>query len=384
MVISTHTVLPRLTGRPYQPLNRIELHRSALLHNVSLIQNQHAGMAVIPVLKGNAYGHGIAPVAEILRDSACTMLAVDGYFEANIIRHTSSHRILVMGYILPANVKLLDTQSCSYVVQDIAGLHAFAALRKPVRIHLELNTGMNRLGLQPNELAPYLDVLAGYPKLELEGIMTHLADADNEIDPIFTSRQVTEFDLKVERILAAGFSPKLIHIAQTAGSAKVSSRYANAIRLGIGAYGINPLSQRDSHFHDLAHLQPVLGLKSTIIKVLDLAKGDKVSYNCTFTAPGPMRVGVLPLGYYEGVPRELSCNGCVTRGDQVLPILGRVCMDHTVIDLKDSGLQVNDEVTVISPDPSRPNSVAGLDANHGLFPYSSLTGLSSTIRREIR
>src|SRR5205814_9777787 len=128
---------------------------------------------------------------------------------------------------------------CSFVVQDEAGLHAFGKLRRPVRIHLELNTGMNRMGLQPSELAAYLGTVEKYPNLELEGVMTHLADADNAQDASFTTRQVASFDAQMARILAAGFRPKYMHIAQTAGSAKVQSKYANAIRLGIGLYGIN-------------------------------------------------------------------------------------------------------------------------------------------------
>jgi alanine racemase len=375
--------LGHLRRTKYRPLNRVEISRDRMLHNVRLLQQQHPGVSVIPVLKGNAYGHGINEVAAILNDAAIDMLAVDGYFEANRIRHISRHRILVMGYILPENVGMLDTRRCSFVVQDIAGLEALGGLKHRVRVHVELNTGMNRLGLSPDELDEYLAVLKKYPRLELEGVMTHLADADNELDERFTSHQVTVFDEQVERILAAGFAPKLIHIAQTAGSAKARSKYANAMRLGIGLYGINPLGPKDTKQAQLAGLRPVLELKSTLIKVLELQKGDKVSYNCTFTAPRPMRVGVLPLGYYEGVQRALGNQGVCTYGRHQLPIVGRVCMDHTMVDLAGTNLNVQDEVTVISNDQAKPNSVAGMQAAHGLFAYSTLTGLSSSIRREI-
>jgi alanine racemase len=344
---------------------------------------QHPGFTVIPVLKGNAYGHGIEQVAKILNDADCSFLAVDGYFEAARIRDITRHKILVMGYILPKNVPLLDVRRCSFVVQDIAGLHAFGALGKPVRIHVELNTGMNRLGLQENELLPYLAVLKQYPKLILEGVMSHLADADNELDDGYTARQVQTFDTLVERIVADGFSPTYIHIAQTAGSAKARSSRANSIRLGIGTYGINPLLSGDTHAPHLADLQPVLTLKSTLIKVLDLRKGDAVSYNGIFVAPKAMKVGVLPLGYYEGVPRALSNVGCVTYKGHVLPIVGRVCMNHTMVDLQGTELAVGDVVTVISNDPSQPNSVAKLQSEHSLFSYGTLTGFSSSVRRNI-
>ena len=376
-------LLHQASRNNYRPLNRIELSRQRLLDNVALVQRQHPDYVVIPVLKGNAYGHGIQAVATILRDSPVQWLAVDGYFEAAQIRDWCPQRLLVLGHVRPENVGLLDIKRCSFVVQDIDGLRALGRLRKPVRIHVELNTGMNRLGLQPHELAAYLDELHKYPNLELEGVMSHLADADNPDDDSFTALQAKRFDNQVEQILQAGFTPRIIHLANTAGSTHKLSRYANALRLGIGTYGLNPLDSSDRHAAALHGLRPVLSLKSTIIKVQNLQPGDKVSYSCTFTARRAMRIGVLPLGFYEGVPRALSGKGVVTHGQQRLPIVGRICMNHTMVDLGDSGLQVGNEVTVICDDPTKPNSMAGWQRHHNLFMYESCTGLSSTIRREI-
>lgn len=368
-------------ARRYQTLNEITLNSRALKQNVDVVRRQHPTMDIIPVLKANAYGHGLVEVADILNDVECRFLAVDGYFEAARLRYITKHKLLVLGYIKPENVRLLDTKRCSFVVQDIAGLEAFAGLRRPVRIHLELNTGMNRLGLQPDELEPYLAVLARYPKLQLEGVMTHLADADNDHDDEFTEQQVARFDTLLEQIKEKGFNPSVIHVAQTAGSTKASSRYANAIRLGIGLYGINPLRLDDAHYKDLALLQPVLSLKSTIIKTIDLRPGDSVSYNGIFTADKPMRIGVLPLGYYEGVPRALSNTGSVSAGQTSLPIVGRVCMNHTMISLEGTSLAVGDSVTVISDDPASSNAVMRLSDAYDLFAYELVTKLSSSIRR---
>lgn len=373
-----------LLGRPaYQTLNRIELDKNRVLHNIRVIKRQHQGFGVMPVVKANAYGHGLLEVVSILNDADCGFLVVDSYYEAAQIRRLSKHPILVLGYIRPENAGLLDTKRCSFVIQDIAGLQAFGRLRKPVRVHMELNTGMNRLGLSRAEIEPYLQTLKKFPKLELEGVMTHLADADNETNDDFTQEQVKLFDQMVEEIRNAGFSPTYIHIAQTAGSTKVHSQYANAIRLGIGLYGINPLSPTDKHSKALTELLPVMELKSTIIKIIDLEPGDRVSYNGIFTAAHNMRIGVLPVGYYEGVPRELSNRGIFTSQDHDLPIVGRVCMNHTMVSLEHTDLQVGDEVTVISNDANRPNSVAGICKQYGLFSYVLLTSLANTTRRVI-
>lgn len=375
--------LRALRANRYRPLNWIELNQARMIHNVQLIARQHPNQAILPVLKGNAYGHGIEQVAGILNDVDCPFLAVDGYFEAMRIRDITKHRLLVMGHILPDNARLLDTKRCSFVVQDAGGLHSLGRLGKPVSVHLELNTGMNRLGLQPAELDEYLATFKRYPKLQLEGIMSHLADADNPDDESFTLEQQRLFDQLVESVLAAGFTPEFIHLAQTAGSTKITSPHVNAIRLGIGTYGINPLAPADPHYSALTGLRPVLELKSTIIKILELRPGGSVSYNRTFITENPTRIGVLPLGYYEGLPRALSNTGCVTHGTTILPIRGRVCMNHTMVDLDATTFKTGDTVTVISSSPDQPNSIAQLLALHNLFPYATLSSLSNTIRRQI-
>jgi len=284
---------------------------------------------------------------------------------------------------LPENVPVLDTRRCSFVVQDLDVLAAFGTLHRPVKIHLEINTGMNRLGIAPGEVAVYLAALQKYPLLELEGVMTHLADADNELDDTYTHQQVRVFDDCVRDIQQAGFNPAYVHIAQTAGSTKAHSDYANALRLGIGLYGINPLHSSDARHDALEGLKPVLALTSTIVKVIDLKKGDKVSYNGTFTALRAMRIGVLPLGYYEGVPREFGNRGFVMHGDTALPIIGRVCMNHTMIDLGVTGTRVGDKVSVFADDANRPNAIIRVCNQYGLFPYEVLTRLSGSVRRAV-
>jgi alanine racemase len=365
----------------FETLNTIHLNSNALLSNIELV-HKLSGYKVIPVLKSNAYGHGIEQVAKILNGSNCEMIAVDSYFEANKIKKIFKGKILILGYISPKNARLLTTKRISYVIQDITSLKAFAKTRKPVNIHIELNTGMNRLGLVESEIEPYIKIFKKYKKLHLEGIMTHLADADNK-SSTFTDKQVEKFDALTRIILDQGFRPEYIHISQTAGSLKVNSRYANTVRLGIGTYGINPLTRGDKYFEKLKKLQPVLELKSTIIKTIDLEKGEKVGYGCTFTAKKNTKIAVLPLGYYEAIPRELSNKGVVTYEKGSLPIVGRVCMNHTMIDITGTSLKAGDKVTIISSKKTDPNSILSVQSKFKLFSYELLSNLSDTIRRQI-
>lgn len=368
--------------KKYHPLNIIYLDSENLLANVREFQNL-SGKPVIPVLKGNAYGHGIKQISQILHGSDVELIAVDSYHEANQIRKVCKKPILVMGYIDPDSLDLLRYGNISYVIQDIASLKKLAGLGRKAKIHLELNTGMNRLGLSSKtEINAYLAIIRENSNLILDGVMTHLANADS-IDDKFSAKQTELFDELVGHILAEGFSPTFIHIAQTAGSVKVTSKYANFVRVGLGIYGINPFAPNDPNYKKLANLRPVLSLESQIIKINNLAPGDSISYNCTFTAKKPMRIATLPMGYYEGVPRELSNTGIFLHKNQPLQIVGRVCMNHTMIDITDTDLQVGDCVTAMSNQPKDPNSIQNIAQEHSLFIYGLLSRISSSIHRTI-
>ncbi len=359
--------------------NRIEVSRSAILHNVDLFVGL-SGMQVIPVLKANAYGHGIKQVAEALKGRKVPYIAVDGYFEALRIRAVSNQPVLVMGAIKPENFKKLGHVNLAYVVGDEEAVHALGKTGKKFKVHLECNTGMNRYGARPDEMTKLTKLILSYKNLTLEGVMSHLADSDGE-DPATVDLAVESFDKCVEEVRAAGGNPTILHVAQTAGSLRAKSKYANAMRLGIGLYGINPFPKNHAMHRKLKGLKPALRLVSTVTKVIQLKKGDRVSYNYTFTAPKDMTIGVLPIGYYEGLNRALSNKGTVKIGDKFTPIVGRVCMNHSMISLEVINAKAGDEVIIYSDNPKDVNSIDTIAAGHGLFNYNLLTSLSPDVRR---
>lgn len=366
--------------KSYVHHNRIEISKSALLHNLHFFEQQ-TGMPAIPVLKGNAYGHGIAQVATALKGAKLPYIAVDGYFEALRVREISRQPVLIMGAIAPENFRKLTYDNFAFVVQDTRTIEALAATGKKIAVHLEINTGMNRYGAKPNKSVELAKLVLRHKNLQLEGIMSHLADSDGD-DPATVNAAVAQFDDCVEAIIRLGAKPTLIHIAQSAGSMRAKSKYANAFRLGIGFYGINPFPPQHSLYKKMAkNLQPALQFSSTITKIIDLKKGDKVSYNYTFTAPRAMRIGVIPVGYYEGVNRALSNLGSVKVGVAQEPIVGRVCMNHTMISLENSTAKAGDRVIVYSNKPGDKNTIDAVSADHNLFSYNLLTNLSSDVAR---
>ena len=364
--------------------NLIEVSASALKHNVDVF-TEFSGKRVIPVLKGNAYGHGIEPVVAALKDRSFPYVAVDGYFEALRIREVSTRPVLVMGAILPENFARMKYDKFAFVVQDETTIHALGKTGKRIKVHLEANTGMNRYGAKLSEVVALAKLVRGYNNLELEGVMSHLADSDGD-DPATVDVAVDIFDACVEAIKATGADPTIIHIAQSAGSLKVKSKYANTIRLGIGLYGVNPFPKEHELYEKLRNeLRPALRLTSTITKVTQLEEGDKVSYNYTFTAPNKMKIGVLPIGYYEGAwslaRGAYKKTGSVRIGQSYAPIVGRVCMNHTMIGLDGIDAKVGDKVVVYSDHPKDKNSIDSIAHDNGLFSYAILTALSSDIRR---
>ncbi len=369
--------------KPFVTYNEITLSRSSLLHNFDFFQSLQTNTHIIPVLKSNAYGHGLQEIATILKDRDFPYIAVDGMHEALAIQEVSGQRVLVMGAINPCNFINMDFSNIALVVHDHATVRALGELGKPIVVHVEIDTGMRRHGVAVDELPSFLTLLSRYPSLHVEGLMTHLADADNSEDESYNMFQTEAFDDAVSVVQDAGFSPVFIHIAQSAGSVKIASRYANTSRIGIALYGVNPLSKSDPHVSQLSSLKPVFEFTSTITKILTIKAGDSVGYGRTFVAEKDMKIGVLPVGYYEGIPRVFSNVGLVQRETQYLPVTGRVCMNHTMVRIDDDAVKVGDRVTIISNDTNSDCSVAAVCAAHALFNYEFLTGINQTIRRVI-
>jgi alanine racemase len=307
-------------------------------------------------------------------------IAVDGYFEALRVREVSDQPVLVMGAIKPENFKKMKYDNFTFVVQDAESIKALAATGKRIKVHLECNTGMNRYGARLGEAVELARLIQKYKNLTLEGVMSHLADSDG-INQTTVDKAVAGFDQCVELIRALGLEPSILHVAQSAGGVRAKSKYANAMRLGISLYGINPFPEAHKHHQVLRDLRPAMRLVSTITKVTQLQKGDKVSYNYTFTAPKDMTIGVLPLGYFEGVNRALSNAGTVQVGQRQTPIVGRVCMNHTMFSLEGIDAKRGDEVVVFSNDPRDKNAIDHIAKDHKLFNYTLLTSLSHDVRR---
>lgn len=366
----------------YETLNLIEVSRSAILHNFDELKTIYNTPNVIPVLKANAYGHGLEQVTRILEDREMPYVAVDGYHEALQVRAMSDLEILVMGAIMPENFSKIEVRHVAYVIQDSSVLNVLTNLRRPVKVHLEFNTGMNRQGFDESEVKSVIRTLKDNPHIEVDGVMSHFYDAGHESRASVDS-QVKLFDGIVSKIKKSGIKPKYFHIAKTAGLSKVKSKHINTIRPGTGLFGINPFPVGHPLYKKYENLKPALNFYSRLIKIRNLEAGDGVSYEHSYRVKKPTRVGVVPAGYFEGVNEALSKQGAFRYKNTELPILGNINMNHTMVDLSDCKAKLWDQVEIISHDPEAANSIQALWQKQGIYTLVTLARLSQDIRRVI-
>lgn len=369
--------------KKYNVYNNIYISESAILNNYDLIKKVASTEYLIPVLKSNAYGHGLHQVAKILKKRTPPYIAVDGYFEALDIHKTSNQPILIMGSIKDINFLKIKPRNFTFCIHEISTILAMKKSNKKYKVHIEIESGMNRHGVKEKDLDKFLNILKKAKKIKVDGIMSHLADADNPATTINIDNQVKIFDNCVEKIIKKGYEPKYIHIAQSAGSIKIKSKYANTTRSGIALYGITPLGQHDKYSIIYKNLKPALKLTSSISKINKIKRNETVSYNHTWTAKKDSSIGILPLGYYEGIPRKFSNNGFFLYKNKKMPIVGKVCMNHTMIDITKTPTKINDEITIIDNDKNSPISINKICHTHNIFNYEFLVNLNQNIRRSI-
>ncbi len=366
----------RVFKRDYQTLNKIEISKENLLSNFKYLSslNEQAPSSrskkvkIAPVLKSNAYGHGLTEVARILAESNISskipFVCVDSLYEAyELSKAKIKTPILIMGYTDPENFKVKKLPF-SFAVFDIESAKILNECQKGSNVHIFVDTGMNREGISLAELPKFLEQLKKLTNIKIEGLMSHLASADDVSDSL-NKVQIKNFKKALEILKKHGFKPKWIHLLNSDGL--LNSDIGNLARVGLALYGIS----RDPN------LKPVLSLKTKIIQIKRLNTGNRVGYGGTFTAKKPMTLGVLPLGYYDGVDRRLSNKGFVQINKLRCPIIGNVSMNITTIDLsKIRNPYIGQEVNIYP-------SIETAAKISKTIPYDILASLSASTKRVI-
>ncbi|MDE1966994.1 MAG: alanine racemase [Patescibacteria group bacterium] len=380
---------------PYEPLIKVEISRSRLLSNLERFQNIAPNGIIAPVLKSNAYGHGLLDVARILeryrrglpspgRDVVhpIPFFVVDSFFEALALRNQGIRApLLVIGYTRPETIMASSLRDVSFMVGSLDSLQAIESIEHPVRIHLKIDTGMRRQGILPQEIDAALGSLENNENLALEGLCTHFSDADDP-DGAFTEGQIRVWNKAVTRFKNGFRRLKYFHASNTDGHRYSSEIDANVSRLGIGLYGLVD----GSAFSPALDLKPVLSMKTVVSAVKKISRGDSVGYGRTFKADRDMTIATVPAGYYEGIDRRLSNNGSLLIGpdSEPCPIIGRVSMNITTVDASHAYKAAQgEEATLISDEPSDLNSVMNIAKACGTIPYEIAVHIPAHLKRVV-
>lgn len=372
----------------YQVLNEITISRSALINNYHYFANLHPNSLVAPVIKANAYGHGLIQTASIISSSLSSVpfVCVDSLYEAyELTKNKFVLPILIMGYTNPKNYQVRKKLPYYFGVSDLLSLDSLGKYQKHAIIHLELDTGMSRLGFTSVDLPHVLTLLNKYPHLRVEGLYSHFAVSDDPNKLTYTKSQINSFKVLATFLSNHGVHVRYRHIAATAGAELQSDPYFNLIRPGLGFYGYTPYGPRTTEgLRQRKYLTPALTLTSHLAHLKTLQPGQAVGYGLTYRAKQTECLATLPLGYHEGVSRGLSNLGYVSINTTLCPIVGRVSMNMTTIKIPRTHYpNLNDPVTVINPDPQAKNSVYAIAKSLDTIPYTVLTQLHSSIRRRV-
>ncbi len=344
---------------------KLEIDLAAIKANVAALRAKCAPAQFAAVLKGNAYGHGLVEVARAIEDDAA-LLCVYHAEEALLLRDARiGSPLLVLGPVEWQHLGGLHEAGVSITLWDTGSYRAFVAGvarsgKRPFGIHAKVESGVGRYGFDPAAAPTALADLLNDGDLAVEGVFTHLAAAE-ELESAFTQAQRDRF-LGAIAACAPELSRRgaLRHAAASAAAMLYPSLRLDLVRCGIAVYGLWPSPQTRDAVGDETLLAPALRWTSTLVSVRNVAAGTPLGYGCTYTTQRPSRIGVVPIGYAEGVPRAASGRGAVLIEGREAPIVGRVCMNATLVDVTAvPAARVGSLVTLIGSDGQ-----ASISADH--------------------
>jgi len=332
-----------------------EISLANLRHNFRLVQS-HVGAAVTvcAVLKADAYGHGAVNCAHALEREGARWFAVNSLAEAIPLQEANvAGKILLLTGFWRGEEDEIVRRGLRPIVWNIDHLglleHAAKSIGVKHPIHLKIDTGMGRLGVAPACLPKILFALKASPHLQLEGVATHFASAE-VMDATSVEEQLRRFDGALNLLETEGFNPPLVHAANSSAMLSRPETWHSMVRSGLALYGHHlPFIRAGKEASEAAFpsLKPVMAWKTKILAIRDLPAGQALGYGGTYTTNSPARIAVLPVGYADGLNRQLSSRGRVIVGGKFAPIVGRISMDLTTVDVTGIPAAMEDEVVLL-------------------------------------
>jgi len=337
---------------------------------------------ILGVVKANAYGHGASPVAQVLSDCGATMLGVGDSHEAIHLREQGiSAPILVLGAVVDGEIPDLVEHDVTPTIHSPERIDVFEqyarSIGRPIRLHLLVDTGMALLGVTPARALDYVTRITESPYLELVGIGTHFSSPK---DQEFTDRQLARFDRLIDGASRRGLPLPLIHAVASQTLIRRPDSIHDMVLLGGLLYGLRSFDNDDLELS--SDTAPALSLRSQIVHLRDVDAGTRVSYDGTYVAERRTRIATLSVGYHDGYPHQLSNRAEVLVLGQRAPVVGRVTMDYTLVDVTGiEGAKVGDRATLIGQCGDEEIQTEDLAALAGSIPYEIPSRLGPRVLR---
>lgn len=360
----------------------VEIDSEAIKSNIAVIKKKVGNdVRIMAVVKANAYGHGAVGVAKIAQDQV-NYFGVSSFYEARELRQNGITKpILILGYTPAENYNDMIDYDITVAVKnlDIAKALVTAARRadKIAKVWVKVDTGMHRLGLEPNQVLFFTKKLQDLPNLEIEGIFTHFADADG--DPEFTKIQFDRFQKVITELESEGIKIPIKSAAASAGIFNLPESHLTMVRTGLAMLGIN----RDSKSSFSKDLKPALTFKTEVVQTHELQPGESVGYGRSFKVSRPSRIATLAVGYGDGFRRAPENWGEVLIKGYRAPLAGRVSMDQAAIAITEipEDIRAGEVVTLIGKDGREEITVEQVADKLQTSSYEVVVNLSSRVTR---
>ncbi len=364
-----------------------EIDLDAVRANVRTLADLARPAALMAVVKADGYGHGAVPVARAALDAGASWLGVALVEEGAELRAAGIDApVLVLSEPPPDAAPAVVALGLTPVVYTPAGIEALAKAvadsgAQPLPVHLKVDTGMHRVGCTVDEALALAESISARAELRLEGVLTHLAVADEPDNP-YTGEQLDRFDGALDALRAAGVRFDLVHAANSAGLLAFGDRARfDLVRSGIAVYGVPPAPA----LADRVVLRPAMALKARVSHVKRLPAGARLSYGLRYSMPRDGTVATVPVGYADGVPRALSSTGGeVLVAGARRPIAGTVTMDQLMIDVGDAPVEVGDEVALLGRDGDAEITADDWAGRLGTVGYEIVCGIGGRVPRTYR
>ena len=356
----------------------LEINLSAIKNNIQKIKKKVGeGVTVAPVIKANAYGLGTSGLKEVFDEENIKIVAVATLYEAVKLRNEGYKQdILTLNELLPNEVEVLVKYDLTCGLSDLEvaiELNKVAnKANKVAKVHVEVDTGMGRVGRSPGEMLKFVIQVSKLSNLQIEGIYTHFSSADSS--PEYTNLQVEKFDKVLDELQNNGFSFKYIHASASSGIMNVKDSRFNMARPGIITYGYMP----DKDMENVLGVIPATKLLSHVVFVKEVPKGTAIGYGRTYITEDKRKIATIPIGYADGVRRSLSNRGRVYINGKYAPIVGRVCMDNLMVDVTGIDVKTGDEVAIWDNEHITVEEIADLCDTVN---YEILCGISARVKR---